>query len=376
MTLLLLLALLLSSTTTTTAAFVQPLAKNREIRCCTTRRTWAQVASSVASPPKEAAAAVQIANHNNNNNKEQDQRDETTTVTRHDEGNDDDDKSLNDLPVAAVKERLVTLLHAMQGTADELATVQAAVNRLERGWTPILSRDFWNMAVGGGDGSGTWQLLFSTRLAPPADPRRFRLRQLTQRCEAAAATAADNDAATITSGGTWTSTAVWDLVNERDEDEEDDDNSRSDYNAGITIPSPPTFDCSGTLDCVHSYDVVSDQGSSRVALQLQDHTLRLAQGSAVPTNVPALVARLRRGMPAALFDATGLAADTTYLDDTLRIVRYTSTTRPFMEGVRDIFVRLTVPTTTTSPGDADAEKNPSAPPPPKNDDNEEEDSLF
>eukprot|EP00977_Amphora_coffeiformis_P029190 scaffold39276_cov199-Amphora_coffeaeformis.AAC.1 len=189
----------------------------------------------------------------------------------------------------------------MQGTAEDYAAVERAVNRLEADYTAIQTLDFLNMAQ-----AGRWQLLFSTQLTKPANPLAFRLRELTVQVVPARTT------------GTWTTQAVWDLAPGAD----------------------AQFTCSGTFGVTHGYEIV--QGA-RASLRLEEdkNTLQLAKGSAIPDDIPGLVGMLHRSMPPELFDATGYAADTTYLDDTLRIVRYTGGGGGGkFEGVRDIFLRM------------------------------------
>jgi hypothetical protein len=187
----------------------------------------------------------------------------------------------------------------MTGQDSDFRQVEAAVNRLENEYQPIQTLDFLNLAT-----QGTWQLLFSTQLtaASRINPQQFRLRALTQTVDCRQ------------SAGLATAEAVWDLA--------ESGNGQ--------------FLCTGTFRAVHSYEIT--QGA-RVSLHLDDHVLELSPGSAVPADVPALVGLLHRSMPAELFDASAHSADTTYLDDSLRIVRYTGS--PRLEGVRDIFLRET-----------------------------------
>lgn len=110
--------------------------------------------------------------------------------------------------------------------------------------------------------------------------------------------------------GVVTNTAIWDLAQQD----------------GI-------FDATGTFEAKCTYSI--NQGS-RMIMELQDHLLKPARGSKIPSDVPALVGLLHRAMPTELFDPNDHAMDTTYLDGDLRIVRMTG---PQFEGVRDIFIR-------------------------------------
>lgn len=73
-----------------------------------------------------------------------------------------------------------------------------------------------------------------------------------------------------------------------------------------------------------------------MVMDLNEHEIRPAKGSAIPKDVPGLVGLLHRAIPTEIFDPNGHAMDTTYLDADLRIVRLTG---PNHEGVRNIFMR-------------------------------------
>jgi hypothetical protein len=94
-----------------------------------------------------------------------------------------------------------------------------------------------------------------------------------------------------------------------------------------------TFDARGSFAVLSKYEI--NQGS-RLNLQLEDRTLKLSKGSALPKDIENLVGLINRAMPKELFDPNDHAMDTTYLDGDFRITRMTGTR---FEGVRDIFVR-------------------------------------
>lgn len=236
---------------------------------------------------------------------------------------DDNEDDGDDRSVADVKRDLLDLLttHTFRkGTSEDddydyYAAVQDAVNRLEARYVALETPEFFDFAVASG---AEWTWLFSTDVRSSPDPRRFRVRALRQTVDAS-------------TSASMTTTAVWDLAPH--------DEGR--------------FTCSGTLDVTHSYAHVPG-GSSRVALTLREDatTLRLARGSSVPPDVPRLMGYLQRSVPPGLWNATRHMADTTYLDESLRIVRYTTTTTTTgddgssspspqrrLEGVRDIFWR-------------------------------------
>ncbi|CAB9514373.1 expressed unknown protein [Seminavis robusta] len=214
-------------------------------------------------------------------------------------------------PVDVIKDELVNLIPSMTGQEDEFRRVEQLVNALEDKYTPSQTLGFLNLAM-----AGEWQLLFSTNLASPGNPAKFRLRELFQKIE------------TSNLKGTITNQAVWDLADDQDF----------------------SFDATGTFSVVCPYTI--NQGARMVVEEECDHVLRLGEGSKVPKDVQGLVGRLHRAMPKELFDPQDHAMDTTYLDVDLRIVRMTG---PRLEGVRGIFMRrgsLQIdPTATTNNSD-------------------------
>lgn len=206
----------------------------------------------------------------------------------------DEDQDLSTVNTMEIKRRLLELVPRMRGSEDDYRQVEAYVNTLEERFEPVQTLQFFNMAT-----AGEWQLLFSTNLSGMPKPQTFRLRELFQKVEA------DNF------NGTICNEATWDLSQEEN---------------GI-------FDASGTFAIQCSYSI--NQGA-RMVVDLDDHVLQLAKGSAVPKDVQGLVGLLHRAIPKELFDPNDHAMDTTYLDGDLRIVRLTG---PRLEGVRDIFIR-------------------------------------
>lgn len=197
-----------------------------------------------------------------------------------------------------LKARLLELVPRMTGTEEERRRVEDTVNALEDGHEPIRTLDFWNWAS-----EGEWRLFFSTNMRPPS--RKLRLRELVQRIEPNGVE------------GTLVNEATWDLAEDG-----------------------TTFTSSGTFSVTRSYDLV--RGTTRLSIDadpdddLRPPVLRPATGSTVPSDVPTLVGLLHRAMSNELFDPTGCAFDTTYLDGELRIVRYAGEKN---EGVRNVFVR-------------------------------------
>jgi hypothetical protein len=185
----------------------------------------------------------------------------------------------------------------MTGEEQEFRRVEDLVNALEDRYVPAQTLDFLNMAI-----AGNWQLLFSTNLSGTPNPNKFRLRELIQKIDCQKLR------------GRITNLATWDLAQEN-------------------ASAANIFDCTGSFSVECSYSI--NQGA-RMILDLNNHVLNLAPGSAVPADAPNLVGLLHRAMPKEMFDPTDHAVDTTYLDANLRIARYTG---PRLEGVRGIFIR-------------------------------------
>lgn len=219
-------------------------------------------------------------------------------------------EQLETLDTMEVKRRLLDLVPRMTGTRDEFRQVEMYVNTLEARYMPVQTLEFLNLAL-----SGEWQLLFSTNLLGGRKPY-FRLRKLCQQIEAEA------------SKGSIINVATWDLAN----DLQGGDNKALPPSSSSSLPTP-IFDASGTFSIKCSYSI--NQGA-RMVIDLDDHVLELAKGSAVPKDVEGLVGLLHRSVPKEMFDPSDHAMDTTYLDGDLRIVRMTG---PRLESVRDIFIR-------------------------------------
>lgn len=197
-----------------------------------------------------------------------------------------------DMTAAEVKSALIELIPRMTGQAEEYRAVESYVNMLEANYSPVQTIDFLNLAV-----SGEWQLLFSTNLMGRAT-KRMRLTELVQKIDASGFS------------GNITNSAEW-----------------------LYAENGETFDAYGQFSVQCSYTI--NQGA-RMVVDLDGHELRPARGSKIPGDVPELVAYLNRAIPKEIFDPSGHAMDTSYLDADLRIVRMTG---PSHEGVRDIFMR-------------------------------------
>lgn len=203
-------------------------------------------------------------------------------------------KDVSKMSMAAVKTKLIDLLPRMTGQDSEYRAVEQYVNRLEELYQPAQTLDFLNLAM-----QGEWQLLFSTNLSGTPNPMKFRLRELIQTVDCRGLE------------GSIVNKALWDLAEDAD----------------------ASFDATGTFTIKCSYNI--NQGA-RMIVDLEDHILEPARGSTIPNDVQGLVGLLHRSMPKELFDPSGHAIDTTFMDADVRIVRYTGAR---FEGCRDVWIR-------------------------------------
>mmetsp|Transcript_16230 Transcript_16230/g.26556 ORF Transcript_16230/g.26556 Transcript_16230/m.26556 type:complete len:278 (+) Transcript_16230:78-911(+) len=197
------------------------------------------------------------------------------------------------LTAEEAKKALIDLIPRMTGSEEEYRAVESYVNLLEEKYSPVQTIGFLNLAM-----AGEWQLLFSTNLTGRPN-RKLRMTELIQRIEADGF------------GGKLINSAQW---------------SYADNEEG-------TFDTNGSFNIKCSYNI--NQGA-RMVIDLDQHELRPANGSGIPSDVPAMVALLERAIPKEMFHPNDHAMDTTYLDADLRIARMTGAK---YEGVRNIFFR-------------------------------------
>ena len=237
--------------------------------------------------------------------------DTTTTVIPNDNVPQEDDTISDDnLSITAeeAKQNLLKLIPQMTGTEEEYSLIQSYVNLLEEQYSPIQTIDFLNLAI-----MGEWQLLFSTNVMPI--PRKnLRLRELIQNIQ-------PNEEERR--NGTVVNSAKWDYY-AQDEEEEDTTNTNQQFNTN------------GNFNIKCSYSI--NQGA-RMIIQLNEHEVRPSKSSPYTIqskDVPKLVGLLHRSIPAEIFDPNNHAADCTYLDADIRIVRMTGEKH---EGVRNIWMR-------------------------------------
>ncbi len=194
-----------------------------------------------------------------------------------------------------IKVLLLDLLPRMKGTKEEFRLVEAYVNALEDSYVPPQTLDFLNLAM-----SGEWQFLFTTnQLKRPS--LSLRLTELTQKLESNGLK------------GKIINQASWALAED-----------------GMGM----RFDANGQFSASISYNI--NQGARVTFSEDHDLAVNLAKGSSVPQDVEGLVGLIHRAMPTEMFDPSGLAMDTTFLDPDLRIVRFTGSRH---DGVRNIFIR-------------------------------------
>jgi hypothetical protein len=272
-------------------------------------------------------------------------------------------------PTAVLRDELVALLGELSASnATQIGRVEYLINTLEGRYTNPLTVDFFRtIAI-----EPSWRLILSTsqlqqQQSPPpgaestmtraVSPRQFRLRGLWQQGQEEEQVQSSNDIdddqdsnGTSTSNNNkrrrrqqfLTTTARWDYSDQAD----------------------GTFGCSGTFTWRAAYQMPAQSTRlDRFQSSVDPPVLRLQKGSALPTDVSAVVKLLHRSIPAELLllgrydDGTTttttttqqqqqqhLAVDTTYVDATLKIVRYSSSiTLHQLDGVRNVFVRQPPP---------------------------------
>lgn len=67
--------------------------------------------------------------------------------------------------IASHRQRLVEGIEKGEG---DVGLVESSLEFLERSWTPILTKDFFDLVV-----EGEWDLLFASQRPPPADPSMY-----------------------------------------------------------------------------------------------------------------------------------------------------------------------------------------------------------
>jgi len=197
-----------------------------------------------------------------------------------------------------LKTQLLDLIPKMTGKdPEENEKVISLINQLEVNYsqTPIQTLDFFNLMV-----VGKWQLLFSTNQLGRPNPK-LRLTRLIQDIQPDSEKKNNGKVSTI---------AAWDYA--------------QNYEYDPDYYTPPTFDVSGTLSVKSDYSM-SSKGAARMETTLKDHELELKKGSQVPPmdKFSEIFSMINKAMPTELFDPSDLAADTTYIDGDVRIMRLT-----------------------------------------------------
>ena len=249
------------------------------------------------------------------------ERDDKTAIPNDNEPQEDDtssdDNNIISITAEEAKQNLLKMIPQMTGTEEEYSLIQSYVNLLEEQYSPIQTIDFLNLAI-----MGEWQLLFSTNVMPI--PRKnLRLRELIQNIQ-------PNEEERR--NGTVVNTATWDYYAQ---DDNDDDSTNQQQ----------PFNTNGNFNIKCSYSII--QGA-RMVCSLIEHEIRPSKSTSSKTiqstssktiqskDVPKLVGLLHRSIPAEIFDPNNHAADCTYLDTDIRIVRMTGDKH---EGVRNIWMR-------------------------------------
>ena len=212
--------------------------------------------------------------------------------------------------VDVVKRRLLDVLPTFTGkNMEENILVEGLINELEEDYknsplSKIQTVAFFGLAIG-----GEWDLVMSTNMLA-----KTKTDDLDDFVEWKLSLTSPIKQKINTENRMLVSTVNWKLLNEDSSDE-----------------------LKGSFSSKSQYELVNQ--STRLFLTLEDHSLD-NKSKRVPTEseVNMLVGKLIEEMTIEVFDPNGLSVDTTYVDEELRIIRYTSASGK-SEGVRNIFLR-------------------------------------
>jgi len=221
-------------------------------------------------------------------------------------------QQIDKLSTKECKTRLTYILSNMEGKKEEWLEIEAIINSLESKYEPMLTLDFYNLAL-----QGKWHFMFSTSNTLTNPPWGvLRVREITQTVLPGGFGTLRADPSDYPTTkfpiGNYTNEIIWDFSNEEN----------------------GNFDCTGKLLVKCCYEI--NQGA-RLNVQLDEHILNPG-GKTLPKDPSRLVGLLYNAIPTELFDPNQLGMDTTFLDVDLRIMRFTGDSK--FEGVRNIFVRL------------------------------------
>lgn len=259
--------------------------------------------------------------------------------------------------IQTVRDELLDLLSSMRGEAYEMRRLEDCINTLESTYTPCQTVSFLNLLM-----NGSWQFLFSSHwINRTSVLKSFRLREMKQHIQTTDATIRTFTSSSIVATmGNVTNSCIW----EWNQHPSDSFTSFFDCYGTFSIQGEYYINTNGRIVQCPTMDMMSSSSSSSSDIsnmtlsnddadessepppqeqQEQEPTsppemiLELLPKSSVPNNVTQLVQYIQRTMSQELFDIVNTGYDITYMDDTIRIIRYYSPTK--YDGIRNIFRR-------------------------------------
>lgn len=245
--------------------------------------------------------------------------------------------SYNSNNIMTIRDELLDLLSSMRGEEYEIRRLEDCINTLESTYIPCQTVSFLNLMM-----NGSWQFLFSSHLINRTSVMKsFRLREMKQQLHTPDA---------ILTAGNVTNTCIWEW------NQHTSDSVTFDCYGTFSIQSDYVINTNGRIvQCPSSVSTGSasigttttDSNTNNQETQEEQETqqeepqpemiLELLPKSSVPHNVTQLIQYIQRTMSQELFDIMNTGYDITYMDDTIRIIRYFTPTK--YDGIRNIFRR-------------------------------------
>jgi hypothetical protein len=242
--------------------------------------------------------------------------------------------SYNSNNIMTIRDELLDLVSSMRGEEYEIRRLEDCINTLESTYIPCQTVSFLNLMM-----NGSWQFLFSSHLINRTSVMKsFRLREMKQQL---------HTSDVILTAGNVTNTCIWEW------NQQPSDSMTFDCYGTFSIQSDYVINTNGRiLQCPSSVSTGSvstgttttgNNNNQEEEQETQEDEpqpemiLELLPKSSVPNNVTQLIQYIQRTMSQELFDIMNTGYDITYMDDTIRIIRYFTPTK--YDGIRNIFRR-------------------------------------